>query len=252
MTKDYVQLQEQAEELRASFRGLLYPHCFLQIRSEQRFEALILDVLRRLMDQEAAQAATQVLVENMPKLRELIDGDVDAAYQGDPAALSREEVILSYPAFSAISTYRLAHELYLLQVPLLPRLLTEQAHRETGIDIHPGADIGPHFFIDHGTGVVIGETTVIGENVKLYQGVTLGAKSFAVNPDGTLIKGVKRHPNIGNNVVIYSGATILGGETFIGDGCIIGGNVWLTSSVPAGCKVYSHPHIEKRGGQDAL
>lgn len=160
-----------------------------------------------------------------------------AAYEGDPAATCREEVMLAYPAFEAISVFRIAHELYRLYIPMLPRMMTEYAHSVTGIDIHPGAEIGPYFFIDHGTGVVIGETTVIGAHVKLYQGVTLGAKSFAVQPDGTLVKGRKRHPDIGSNVVIYAGATILGGGTKIGDGCVIGGNVWLTHSVDPGKRV---------------
>ena len=145
--------------------------------------------------------------------------------------------MLAYPAFEAISIFRIAHELYLMKVPMLPRMMTEYAHSLTGIDIHPGATIGPYFFIDHGTGVVIGETTVIGKRVKLDQGVTLGAKSFAVQSDGTLVKGHKRHPNIGSNVVIYAGATILGGDTYIGDNCVIGGNVWLTHSVEPGKRV---------------
>lgn len=162
---------------------------------------------------------------------------MQAAYEGDPAATCREKVMLAYPAFEAISIFRIAHELYLMKVPMLPRMMTEYAHSLTGIDIHPGATIGPYFFIDHGTGVVIGETTVIGERVKLYQGVTLGAKSFAVQSDGTLVKGNKRHPNIGSNVVIYAGATILGGDTYIGDNCVIGGNVWLTHSVEPGKRV---------------
>ena len=170
----------------------------------------------------------------MPAVRELLETDLVAAYEGDPAATGREEIIMAYPAFEAMSVFRLAHELYLLGVPMLPRMMTEYAHSRTGIDIHPGATIGEYFFIDHGTGVVIGETTVIGDRVKLYHGVTLGAKSFEVNPDGSLVKGVKRHPNIGDRVVIYAGATILGGDTNIGDDCVIGGNVWLTHSVPAG------------------
>ncbi|MBR5769866.1 MAG: serine acetyltransferase, partial [Clostridia bacterium] len=169
-----------------------------------------------------------------PAVRALLETDLVAAYEGDPAATCREEIIMAYPAFEAISVFRVAHELYALGVPMLPRMMTEYAHSRTGIDIHPGATIGEYFFIDHGTGVVIGETTVIGDHVKLYHGVTLGAKSFEVNPDGSLVKGVKRHPNIGSRVVIYAGATILGGDTTIGDGCVIGGNVWLTHSVPAG------------------
>ena len=159
---------------------------------------------------------------------------MEAAYEGDPAAKSTDEVILTYPAFTAIGAYRVAHELYVHQVPLIPRIMTEYAHRVTGIDIHPGATIGKRFFIDHGTGVVIGETTTIGEHVKLYQHVTLGAKSFEVAEDGSLVKGIKRHPDIGDNVVVYAGATILGGDTRIGNNCVIGGNVWLTHSVPDG------------------
>ena len=148
--------------------------------------------------------------------------------------------MLAYPGFEAISIFRLAHCLYELNVPLLPRMMTEYAHRNTGIDIHPGAEIGRYFFIDHGTGVVIGETCTIGDHVKLYQGVTLGAKSFEVDENGNPIKGIKRHPDIGSHVVIYAGATILGGQTRIGDNTTIGGNVWLTRSVPAGQTVYNN------------
>lgn len=147
--------------------------------------------------------------------------------------------MLSYPAIEVISIYRLAHEMYLMKVPLIPRIMTEYAHQLTGIDIHPGAQIGESFFIDHGTGVVIGETCFIGNNVKLYQGVTLGAKSFTLDEQGNPIKGVKRHPNIEDKVIIYAGATILGGDTVIGHDSIIGGNVWLTQSVPPYSKVYN-------------
>jgi len=171
------------------------------------------------------------LVNRITKVQAALHEDVIAAYQGDPAAKSVDEIILAYPAFLAIATYRVAHELYLLDLQVVARLMTEYAHRKTGIDIHPGASIGKRFFIDHGTGVVIGETTTIGNDVKLYQHVTLGAKSFDIEPDGSLVKGIKRHPDIGNNVVIYSGATILGGDTQIGDNCVIGGNVWITESV---------------------
>ena len=176
--------------------------------------------------------------DELPNIYDVLKTDVQAAYEGDPAAKNYAEIILSYPAFSAIATYRIAHVLYNMNIPILPRMMTEHAHRLTGIDIHPGATIGRYFFIDHGTGVVIGETTTIGEHVKLYQHVTLGAKSFAVEEDGTLVKGIKRHPDIGNNVVIYAGATILGGDTVIGDNCTIGGNVWLLHSVPSGETVY--------------
>ena len=182
---------------------------------------------------EAAKTAGE-LMERLPAIYELIKTDLVAAYQGDPAAKDYHEIILAYPAFPAIFVHRVAHELYQMGVPVIPRMMSEHIHRLTGIDIHPGATIGPYFFIDHGTGVVVGETTVIGEHVKLYQHVTLGAKSFQVGEDGSLVKGIKRHPNIGNNVVIYAGATILGGNTFIGDNCVIGSSVWITHSVPAG------------------
>lgn len=183
---------------------------------------------------ETAMKITEEMVDRLPKIYALLKTDMVAGYEGDPAAQSVDEVILAYPAFIAIGTHRIAHELYLLGQGLIARLMSEYAHRKSGIDIHPGATIGPSFFIDHGTGVVIGETTVIGEHVKLYQHVTLGAKSFKVADDGTLVKGIKRHPNIGNNVVIYAGATILGGDVYIGDNSVIGGNVWLTHSVEAG------------------
>ena len=164
-------------------------------------------------------------------------GDIEAAYGGDPAAVSAEEVILSYPCVLAITTYRIAHELYLHGVPLIPRIMSEHVHSQTGIDIHPGARIGKNFFIDHGTGVVIGETTEIGDNVKMYQGVTLGALSFPKDEKGHIIKGRKRHPTIGNNVVIYSGATLLGADAVIGDNVVIGGNVWITSPVPSNTRI---------------
>ena len=195
------------------------------------------------LDRQKAEAVICTLLNSLPEIRRLLQTDLQAAYAGDPAARSLDEVILCYPAFTAISTYRLAHVLYQEGVPLLPRVMTEYAHRLTGIDIHPGATIGESFFIDHGTGVVIGETTVIGKNVKLYQHVTLGAKSFAVGEDGTLVKGIKRHPDIGDRVVIYAGATILGGETRIGNDCVIGGSVWLTHSVPAGKMVLSRATV---------
>lgn len=178
------------------------------------------------------------ILEVIPKIKCVLMKDILAIYEGDPAARSPEEVILSYPGFYAISIYRLAHEFYIRGIPYISRLMTEFAHEKTGIDIHAGATIGEYFFIDHGTGIVIGETTTIGNRVKIYQGVTLGAKSFELDEDGNPVKGIKRHPDIGNNVVIYAGATILGGKTKIGDNCVIGGNVWLTRSVGEGETVY--------------
>ena len=164
---------------------------------------------------------------------EKLGQDIDAMYEGDPAAKSRDEVIRTYPGFYAIAAYRIAHELHSLGVLGIPRIITEHAHSKTGIDIHPGAKIGDHFCIDHGTGVVIGETSVIGDHVKIYQGVTLGALS--VNKEDA---SKKRHPTLEDNVVVYAGATILGGETVIGKGSVIGGNVWLTSSIPPNSKIY--------------
>jgi len=187
---------------------------------------------------EKATEAARYLAESLPGIQEMLQEDIQAAFDGDPAAKSTMEVVMSYPAVQAIATYRIAHALHEKGVPLIPRIMTELAHSRTGIDIHPGAEIGRRFFIDHGTGVVIGETTVIGYNVLIYQGVTLGAMSFPKGEDGKPIKGIKRHPNVGDNVTIYAEATILGDIT-IGEGSIIGGNVWLTHSVPPNSKVHN-------------
>ncbi len=168
---------------------------------------------------------------SLPGVRAMLETDIDAAYEGDPAARSVDEVLVCYPGVMAVIHHRLAHELHLLGAPLIARMIAEIAHSVTGVDIHPGAEIGPHFFIDHGTGVVIGETTVIGKHVRLYHGVTLGAKRFPVDEEGALVKGAARHPIVEDDVVVYAGATILGRVT-IGRGSIIGGNVWLTRSVP--------------------
>ncbi len=192
------------------------------------------------------------LVESLPAVQRILQSDIMAAYQGDPAARSVMEIVLSYPGVYAIMVHRIAHLLYEEKVPLIPRVMSEYAHSATGIDIHPGAKLGTGFFIDHGTGVVIGETCVIGQNVKLYQGVTLGAKSFELDAKGNPVKGIKRHPDVGDNVVIYAGATILGGETKIGNGSEIGGNVWLTHSVPPNSKVYNQqpqPLVRSHEGQ---
>ncbi len=181
-----------------------------------------------------ARCITHEFFKQLPKIREYLDTDLQACYDGDPAAYSKGEIILSYPGLTASTINRIAHELYLLKVPLIPRMMTEYAHSKTGIDIHPGATIGKYLMIDHGTGIVIGETSIIGENVKIYQGVTIGGLS---TKGGQQLKGVKRHPTIENNVTIYAGASILGGETVIGEGSVIGANVFITSSVPAGSKI---------------
>lgn len=179
---------------------------------------------------ERTKSITHEFFDRIPRVRELLETDLEAAFDGDPAAFDKTEIILSYPGFYAITVNRLAHELFVLGVPLIPRIMTEYAHSRTGIDIHPGATLGKYFFIDHGTGIVIGETTVIGEHVKVYQGVTLGALS---TNGGQALKGVKRHPTIEDNVTIYSGASILGGATVIGKNSVIGGNTFITKSVAA-------------------
>jgi serine O-acetyltransferase len=184
---------------------------------------------------EKAQATALQFMRDLPRLRRLLELDAEAAFDGDPAAKSISEIVFSYPGMMAITIHRLAHELYRLKVPLIPRIMSEYAHRMTGIDIHPGAVIGKRFFIDHGTGVVIGETAELGDNVKLYQGVTLGALSF--KEGAAAMRNKKRHPTIEDNVVIYAGATILGGDTVIGHDSVVGGNVWIISSIPPRTKV---------------
>lgn len=184
--------------------------------------------------EERAGRLTLEFMRRIPELREILETDVTAAYEGDPAAADRDEIIYCYPGLYAIAVYRMAHALTELGVPMIPRVMTEHAHSVTGIDIHPGAQIGRYFFIDHGTGIVIGETTVIGDHVKIYQGVTLGGLS---THEGQLLHGKKRHPTIGNGVTIYSGATILGGETVIGDNVTVGGNTFLVNSVETGTHV---------------
>lgn len=197
--------------------------CFMEYSADDKCNCNIKQVAQKLSSQ---------LIERLPAIREVLSTDVIAAFNGDPAAESTSEVISCYPIIKTLTNYRVAHELALLGVPLIPRMLTELAHSETGIDIHPNARIGKYFTIDHGTGVVIGATCVIGDNVKIYQGVTLGAKSFPLDSDGNPIKGIPRHPIIGNNVVIYANATVLGRIT-IGDGCVIGANMWVTEDMQA-------------------
>jgi serine O-acetyltransferase len=243
--------QESVNQLAADCMHLLFPGYFeetgltqgelprhigqLLSRVDKRLSAEIEKCLRFSNVSSPAEKAREyadTFLRGLPELRKIIKTDVDAAYQGDPAARSVEEIILAYPCVLAISLQRLAHVLYHLKVPLLPRMLTEFGHERTGCDIHPGARLGSYFFIDHGTGVVIGETATVGAHVKLYQGVTLGAKSFEVDDEGRPIKGVKRHPDIGDHVTIYAHATILGGDTHIGAHSIIGSNVWLMKSIP--------------------
>jgi serine O-acetyltransferase len=198
----------------------------------------LLETMQAHLNQPAKEVGKNFMNE-IPEVFRLLNTDLQAILNGDPAAQSEYEVIRTYPGFYAIAFYRLAHVLYELEVPILPRMITEFAHSSTGIDIHPGAKIGEYFFIDHGTGIVIGETAELGKNVKLYQGITLGALSVSKN-----MASLKRHPTIEDNVVIYAGATILGGETIIGSNSIIGGNVWLTHSIPANTKIYHQEQIK--------
>jgi serine O-acetyltransferase len=249
--------QESVNEISRDCMHLLFPGYFEETKLEKkdvpklvdtvlarignRLEVEIEKSLRFARDPEPKKRARLLAAETLGKLADLrkaIRTDVEAAYQGDPAALSYEEIIVAYPCVLAISLQRFAHVLYSMRIPLLPRMITEFAHERTGIDIHPGAQIGTHFFIDHGTGVVIGETATIGSHVKLYQGVTLGAKSFETDNQGNPVKGVKRHPDIADNVTIYAHATILGGDTRIGANSVVGGNVWLLESVPANSIAY--------------
>ena len=204
-----------------------------QIGITLRYNSEIAKASAEEVDASAKDAALGFL-KTIPKIREYIETDVQAAFDGDPAAYNKEEIVVTYPGFYAIVVYRIAHELHRLNVPLIPRIMTEHAHSRTGIDIHPGAQIGKYFFIDHGTGIVIGETTIIGDNVKIYQGVTLGALSTR---GGQILKNKKRHPTIEDNVTIYSGASILGGETVIGKNVVIGGNSFITESILEGTKV---------------
>lgn len=246
-------LKKRVVKLLSLLQSAMYPGVFREKRLSAKNVREEICKYLRLSARQLNKILEEVLPEEEPgrirtiaeqffgslgEISKCLETDIQAAYEGDPAARSAKEIILAYPGFEAVSIYRLAHCLHKLSVPLLPRMMTEYAHRITGIDIHPGANIGRYFFIDHGTGVVIGETCTIGEHVKIYQGVTLGAKSFALDENGNPTKGIKRHPDIGNHVIIYSGATILGGDTVIGDHCVIGGNVWLTHSVKAGQTIF--------------
>ncbi|NIA30710.1 MAG: serine acetyltransferase [Actinobacteria bacterium] len=209
----------------------LFLKCMDEFTRACRFSCKFQDSSEEACEKFAEESALKI-AEAIPEIRQMLKMDIRAGYEGDPAAESTEEVILCYPFVYAIATHRIAHEIYKMEIPLIPRIMSEWAHRRTGVDIHPGARIGKRFFIDHATGVVIGETTEIGDDVKVYQGVTLGALSFPKNPDGSIVKGGKRHPTLKDRVTIYAGATILGGETIIGEDSVIGANTWITSSVP--------------------
>ena len=246
-------------EIIRDFQKILFPAYYgdrdlLKLPPEQYSALLMGHVYDKLLRQlelvmpegeegtRRAEKVCEAMMERLPHIQELLLKDLTANYNGDPAASSRQEIILSYPGMFAIFIYRIAHELYLEKVPMIPRIMTEYAHSQTGIDINPGATIGEYFSIDHGTGVVVGETTVIGRNVKLYQGVTLGARFVEKE-----LTGVKRHPTIEDNVIIYAGSTILGGDTVVGHDTVIGGNVWLTESVPPHSTVYHKPEIIIKG-----
>ena len=250
------QLASAASQFLDRSLALLFPHlaptvnCSLAGLEAEidhlELEARMLLCLLPDMGRDEVKAVVSEFMAELPGAYRLLTLDADALFRGDPAAESLDEVIVAYPGFYAIAVYRIAHILYSLHVPLIPRLLGEHAHKRTGIDIHPGAKIGESFFIDHGTGVVIGETTEIGRNVKVYQGVTLGALQVSRK-----LRNRKRHPTIGDNVVIYAGATILGGNTQVGSDTVIGGNVWLTESVPAGSVVYHKSEVQVRSNGKA-
>lgn len=223
------------------------------LRHEDRVRHSHSDCESEIDFEAKGQAMAIELLRRIPQLRMVLATDVRAAFEGDPACQTTDEVVFCYPGFEAVTVYRVAHELVLLGVPFIPRMMTEWAHKHTGIDIHPGATIGHHFFIDHGTGVVIGETCEIGEHVKLYQGVTLGALSFPTDADGHLIRGQKRHPTIENGVVVYANATILGGRTVIGHDSVIGSSVWLTKSVsPYTTVTLESPQLRVRGSASEI
>lgn len=205
----------------------------LVLKQDMRYKEMPSDKIEKISREKIL-----IFMDKIPLIREYLNTDIEAAYLGDPAAYSKEEIIFSYPGLYAIFVNRIAHQLYKLDIPVIPRIITEYAHGLTGIDIHPGASIGKYFFIDHGTGVVIGETTIIGDNVKIYQGVTLGALS---TNGGQKLKNIKRHPTLGNNVTVYSGTSILGGDTVIGNNVVIGGNCFIISSVSEGSKVVMKP-----------
>jgi len=231
---------------------LLHDRLTRQIGRALRHEAGATDDCDAEQDYEAlGQAKTLLFLERLPEVRLMLATDVQAAFDGDPACKSLDEVIFCYPGLEAITVYRLAHILHELDIPFIPRMMTEWAHGRTGIDIHPGATIGRHFFIDHGTGVVIGETTEIGEHVKLYQGVTLGALSFKTDGEGNLVRGHKRHPTLEDRVVVYANATILGGETIIGHDAVIGSSTWITQSVaPNTTVLLEKPKLKMRSDMD--
>jgi len=260
-------LKELMEDMRAVIFPGYFGHSDMSRQSLEYYTGAILDrIYHRLAKQierglcfscddikshscnecvSRSQMISRKLIEKFPEIRSLLASDALAAYDGDPAAKSIGETIFCYPSIRAVTSHRVAHELYMLDVPIIPRIISELAHSETGIDIHPGATIGERFFVDHGTGVVIGETCVIGKNVKIYQGVTLGAISFPLDEHGHPIKGIKRHPNVEDDATIYAGATILGDIT-IGKGAVIGGNMWITESVHAGAKIH-----QQHGDTDA-
>lgn len=229
--------REKIEKIAESLRNLLLWDGGEE-KEEKNTDQLLFGELSRVCGEEKAENIMSTFRAELPDIRKILQEDLQAAFDGDPAASSREEIVLSYPGFFAVSVYRIAHLLQEQGVPILPRMMTEYAHSRTGIDIHPGATIGSSFFMDHGTGIVIGETTVIGDHVKLYQGVTLGALSTR---GGQRLKGVKRHPTIEDGVTIYAGASILGGDTVIGENSVIGSNVFLTQSVPPNVTVRMEP-----------
>ena len=247
-TQNYCGVKEEVIELISRLRSILcskiYGDADRDSESRKEREDYAFEYMRKVLknfveEEKEIENIVGKFAKKFPEIEKSLWTDVEAAYRGDPAAYSYDEIMLAYPSYEVMTVHRMAHELYKMNVPILPRVMAEFAHSRTGIDIHPGAIIGEYFFIDHGAGVVIGETALIRDHVKIYQGVTLGAKSFEKDEAGNLIKGGQRHPEIGNHVIIYAGATVLGGDTKIGDHSVIGGNVWLTESVPENQFVYA-------------
>lgn len=242
--------REVVQEIIKDVQALMYPDIFHDNRSgmelvsalkrnlTSEIEIALLEVGKTAdVASKTAYEVVEEFLQMLPDLLEMLNKDIKAIYDGDPAATSFKEIVICYPGYFAIFAHRIAHQLYIRKIPIIPRMISEFAHQKTGVDINPGAEIGEYFCIDHATGIVVGETAVIGDHVKVYQGVTIGAKSFEKDENGNPVKGGKRHPNIGNNVVIYANATILGGDTFIGDGCTVGSNTWITKSTEPGTLV---------------
>ncbi|MDY0177798.1 MAG: serine O-acetyltransferase EpsC [Bacilli bacterium] len=245
IVKDFKTLPNQAHiaDFLNKIRNRFFPNYFIKTKSPKKCDRICKKALRKCLNTDHEKI--ELFFDSLPRLKDILLTDIEMTFNSDPACESKQEIVLTYPGFYAIFVHRIAHELYKLNIPLIPRMMSEIAHSKTGIDIHPGANIGPYFFIDHGTGIVIGETAIIGHHVKIYQGVTLGAISLSA---GRKMRGEKRHPTVGNYVTIYAGASILGGETNIGDKVTIGSNVFITHSIAPNMRVINkEPELVLKG-----